>query len=163
MVINANELWHSLEYVWLSGVASQVVANTHQSYTVPVEVHACGILLFLYLSAQLSALDLIIYLSIISNFSISVLVTRLSTPGSPGKNGSFLVRSWKLSFAAVFLSLTDHHPWFFEDIWFTEKPVKFATVKEQWEFNQFTPQTSKFSFIRHANVLVFLGFAETVW
>ena len=161
MVINANELWHSLEYLRLSGVARQVVANTHQSYTVPLEVHACGMLLFVYLSAQLSALDLIIYLSIISNFST---FTRLSTPGSPGENGSFLVRSWKLSFSVVFLNLTDHHPWVFQDIlWFTEKPVRFITVKEQWEFNQFTPQTSKFSFIRHANFLVFLGFAETVW
>ena len=88
MVINANELWHSLEYVWLSGVASQVVANTHQSYTVPV-VHACGILLFLYLSAQLSALDLIIYLSIISNFSIFL--------GHPTLHPWVSRREWALS------------------------------------------------------------------
>ena len=89
MVINANELWHSLDYLWLTGVARQVVANTHQSYTVPVEVHACGILLFLYLSAQLSALDVIIYLSIISNFPIFL--------GHPTLHPWVSRREWELS------------------------------------------------------------------
>ena len=52
-------------------------------------IHACGILLFLYLSAQLSALDLIIYLSIISNFSIFL--------GHPTLHPWVSRREWKLS------------------------------------------------------------------
>lgn len=156
MVINANELWHSLDYLWLSGVARQVVANTHQSYTVSVEVHACGILLFLYLSAQLSALDLIIYLSIISNFSIFL--------GHPTLHPWVSRREWELS--RPFLK-TEFRRRFSQPYWPPSLVLRGYMVhwktSEQWEFNQFTPQTSKFSFIRHANVLVFLGFAETVW
>ena len=142
------------------------LAKLLQIHTNPTDCSSrssCGMLLFVYLSAQFSALDLIIHLSVISNFSTFL--------GHPTLHPWVSRREWELS--RPFLK-TEFRCRFSQPYW--PPPLgrrgyvahwkisqEITTVKEQWEFNQFTPQTSKFSFIRHANFLVFLGFAETVW